>query len=65
MAPALTHEMACSELRPPNTIATRVFRGVVTFSGLSLAGMADVTLLCVSQKWDYSAVCQAKGTVST
>jgi hypothetical protein len=31
MLPALTHEMACSVLRPPNTIATRVFRGVVTF----------------------------------
>jgi hypothetical protein len=30
MLPALTQEMACSELRPPNTTATRVFRGVVT-----------------------------------
>jgi len=31
MLPALTHEIACSVLRPPNTIAMRVFRGVVTF----------------------------------
>jgi hypothetical protein len=29
MLPALTQEMACSVLRPPNTIATRVLRGVV------------------------------------
>ena len=31
MLPALTQEMACSVLRPPNTTATRVLRGVVTF----------------------------------
>ena len=30
MLPALTAEMACSVLRPPNTTATRVFRGVLT-----------------------------------
>jgi hypothetical protein len=26
--PALTHEIACSVLRPPNTTATRVFRSL-------------------------------------
>src|SRR4051794_24993777 len=49
MLPALTHEMACSELRPPNTTATRVFRGVVTplASRLRGTGTAD----CAGCRW--------------
>ena len=46
MLPALMHEIACSVLRPPNTTATRVFGGVVTFEPFLHEVL--LTLLCVS-----------------
>src|ERR1700754_563230 len=38
MLPALTAEIACSVLRPPNTTATRIFLGLVTVRTLLCRG---------------------------
>ena len=65
--PALTHEMPCSGLRPPKTIATRVLPGVVT--GVTsrtpgslvvfAAGVTGLTLLCVASTGGRYPVCRA------